>query len=124
MLNFVKKNFIFYKKNLILNKFYYFFTKISMVINGRIFRWIKKNYYMKFILPMSNKPYLFFNKSYILINKQMFFDFIIINAVSKQYFNYFSKIQKPSLFNNRGLKIFNKFIYKKRGKISAYITNK
>lgn len=113
------------KKSIIFKNKYLFFKKISLTVNGRIFRWIKKYFYMKFILPMSNKPDLFLNKNYLFLNKQEWIDYIFINSIYSKNLNvYLKKIQKPSLFNIRGFRLFNRIILKKKGKVSSYVTNK
>lgn len=123
----------FYTNNYQFNKnynFYFFLKKHKLwffVINviGRIFLWVKKNYYMQFTLSISTKPLLFYNTELIAIldKKKCFFintNQISYNTILTQLY----KINKPSIFNKRGFIIKTKVCYKKKGKISSYVTNK
>lgn len=81
---------------------------------------------MQFLLPISNKPFLIFNNDYFVIakkNKPIFY--ITISYISNfQIIKKLHCIKKPSIFNKRGFRTFNRLFYKKKGKITTYITNK
>lgn len=98
---------------------------IAMTVTGRIFRWVKGRYYMKFILPVSNKPSMFLKTHYVALPSANYTTFIWFSDTSKHFFlKNLIKIKKPSIFNNRGFHILNKVLYKKRGKVTSYVTNK
>lgn len=115
-----------YKQNsIIYNIFKINYKFISMTITGRIFRWIKGKYYMRFILPVSNKPSLFLKNNYISVPFGEFTNFIWFTTTNNNFLhNKLFKIKKPSIFNRRGFHILNKILYKKRGKVTSYVTNK
>lgn len=99
---------------------------LSINVIGRIFRWIKYSTYMEFILPVHAKPTLFLNTNmlaYFLKNGKIFY---IFNTQTdyKIILSLLFRIKKPSIFNKRGFNIFNRFYYKKKGKVTSYITNK
>ena len=81
---------------------------------------------MEFVLPVHAKPILFFNKPLIYFKLKNGKIFFILNTQIN--YNYILKklieIKKPSIFNKRGFTITNKIHYKKKGKITSYITNK
>lgn len=121
----VKLNWV--NSSLIYNFLKLNFFSISITVTGRIFRWLKGKYFMKFILPVSNKPALFFKNAYTVIPNpnSEFSNFIWFSKESFLTIKHlFFKIKKPSIFNKRGFHILNKIIYKKRGKVTSYITNK
>lgn len=103
--------------------------KISFFIinvTGRIFRWVKYETYMEFVLPVSNKPFLFLNLNYFVKSLKNKLTFFIIPGMYSNYqlVKILYGIKKPSIFNKRGFRINNKIFYKKKGKITTYITNK
>lgn len=98
----------------------------SINVIGRIFRWVKYSEYMEFILPVHAKPTIYMNSSYLayfLKNGKIFY---IFNSLKQHapLLKFLLKIKKPSIFNKRGLLIYNRIQYRKKGKITSYITNK
>lgn len=117
--------FVLTKGNIIYNTFRINYKFVSMIITGRIFRWIKGRYYMKFILPVSNKPSLFLNNRYVAVPYGELTNFLWFTTANNNYIHKtLFKIKKPSIFNKRGFHILNKIVYKKRGKVTSYVTNK
>ena len=103
-------------------KIWYF----SINVIGRIFKWIRYATLMQFILPVHRKPQVFFNTNYLaffLKNGKIFYIFndqVPYTLILKFLF----KIKKPSIFNKRGFTVLQRLYYKKKGKITSYITNK
>lgn len=98
----------------------------SINVIGRIFKWLRYLNVMEFILPVYAKPVMFFNtntvnfflkngKIFLILNSQVNYSYIL----QKLFY-----VKKPSIFNKRGLNIYNRIYYKKKGKITSYITNK
>lgn len=81
---------------------------------------------MKFILPVQVKPTVYVRGShiaYFLKNGKIFYIFndkVEYNLVLQFLFS----VKKPSIFNKRGFNILNRLYYKKRGKVTSYVTNK
>lgn len=107
----------FYKKNI-------WFFVINVV--GRIFKWFKYTSYVKFILPTTKKPYLFINTDYYMLSLKSGLNYLIITHFKPYtlFLKYILSLKNPSIFNKRGYRIYNRIIYKKKGKITTYITNK
>lgn len=100
-------------------KFFYF---ITFNITGRIFKWTNNFYYNKFLLPMHNKPHLFIKNVYFI--KKNLPTYLFFDVQLKNYTNYLLNLKNTSLYYKRGYFIYNRIIYKKKGKTSSYITNK
>lgn len=81
---------------------------------------------MHFVLPLVNKPYLFFKNDYFVLSDKLIVPIFIFKTYTNNYqlVRTLFKIRKPSIFNKRGFRILNKIFYKKKGKITTYITNK
>ena len=114
--NYIIQN-VFFKK-----KIWFFF----IFLTGRIFRWVRLNYFIKLLLPDSNKPHLFFKKPTFFVQAKNKPEFIILPVFfnNKHILKMLTNIRKQSIFNKRGFRIYNRIFYKKRGKITTYITNK
>lgn len=98
----------------------------SINVIGRIFRWVRYNRHMEFILPVHAKPTIYINEShlaYFLRNGKIFY---IFNSDTKYglVLKFLFSVKKPSIFNKRGFNILNRLYYKKRGKVTSYVTNK
>jgi hypothetical protein len=81
---------------------------------------------MHFILPLVNKPYLFFKDDYFVLSDKLTVPIFIFKThiTNYQLIKILFKIRKPSIFNKRGFRVLNKIFYKKKGKITTYVTNK
>lgn len=81
---------------------------------------------MYFILPIVNKPYMFFKSNYFVFTDKLTIPLYIFKTSLNNYqiIRQLLKIRKPSIFNKRGFRILNKIFYKKKGKITTYVTNK
>lgn len=107
-----------------INKPRVWFFSINVI--GRIFRWVRYQNYMKFILPVQVKPIVYVKGShvaYFLKNGKIFYifnDSVTYNLILRFLFS----VKKPSIFNKRGFNILNRLYYKKRGKVTSYVTNK
>lgn len=93
---------------------------------GRIFKWFKYSTYIKFILPLTNKPHLFINLTYQMLPLKTGLNYFILTHLKPYtlFLKYILSLRNPSIFNKRGYRVYNRIIYKKKGKITTYITNK
>ena len=82
--------------------------------------------YMSFTLPVHAKPSVFVfypHLAYFLKNGKIFY--ILTQHVSNNsLLRFLFSVKTPSIFNKRGFNIFNRVYYKKRGKVTTYVTNK
>lgn len=106
-----------------INKNIWYFV-INVV--GRIFKWFKYSTYIKFILPLTNKPHLFINLTYQMLPLKTGLNYFILTHLKPYtlFLKYILSLRNPSIFNKRGYRVYNRIIYKKKGKITTYITNK
>lgn len=116
-----KNNFLI--SNFFLKKKIWFFF---IFLTGRIFRWVRVNYFIKLLLPDSNKPHLFFKAPTFFVQAKNKPEFIILPVFfnERHILKMLTNIRKQSIFNKRGFRIYNRIFYKKRGKITTYVTNK
>jgi hypothetical protein len=116
MLNF-RENIIFLKP---------FFSKLKLVVSGRVFKWCLYPRKVSFFFIHFNKKRFFFNKNFL-------FDFFKIGKFSifLQTYELFNKkkllanvnlVKKYSVFTKRGVFFKNSVFFKKKGKVSSYIT--
>ena len=126
--NFLKirnKTIYFDKKNLnlkILKKFK--FKKIKFNLTGKIFKWAFSFFKIKFGVHFSHTTSIFLNfKNFIFkkIDKKNFFFLIFLIPKLKFLYRIKKKFRYIDIFNNRGVKINNLFVFKKRGKVSRYM---
>jgi hypothetical protein len=81
---------------------------------------------MHFLIPLSNKPYFFIKNNYYVYTSKTITPIYIFQTLVNNYniIKKLLKIKKPSIFNKRGFRVSNRILYKKKGKITTYVTNK
>lgn len=118
----IKFNNYIWLKNTLKFKFNFFIINVV----GRIFKWVKYSTYMHFLIPLSNKPYFFIKNNYYVYTSKTITPIYIFQTLVNNYniIKKLLKIKKPSIFNKRGFRVSNRILYKKKGKITTYVTNK
>jgi len=88
---------------------------------GKTYKWnIKKNI-LKLTFNRAHKTWIFFyNVLLKKLSKNKIRLFSNKNSSTYNFIKYINKTRKNNIFTQRGLKIKNTFMYKKRGKISTY----
>lgn len=129
MFNFFSAKNIFLKK--FNNTFFYVsnsltFFSFKIIVNGRIFKFVKRRTFFKFNLPVVNRPFCFFGQTLVFKKQKTKTLLLICFSLKKKAFlwKYLMSIKKPSIFSKRGFHLFKKILFKKKGKITTYITNK
>lgn len=114
-----KNIFFFNKKNIFLLDLY---NIMDINYTGKTYKWKIKINFFKFIFNKAHKTNFFLNKN--IFFKKLSKNKIRLFLQSKiNYFilkNLIFKIRKYNIFTQRGLKIKNNIILKKKGKISTY----
>ena len=130
MFKIINKN-IYYKVLLQNNTLYLFknillSTNTSKIIDlsytGKTYKWNLKLNFFKFIFNRAHKTNLFFFKK--IYYKKLAKNKLRFYLTNKNNFNtlkiLIKKIRRYNIFTQRGLKIKQNFIFKKRAKVSTY----
>lgn len=98
----------------------------SINVIGRIFRWVRYQNYMQFILPVHAKPTVYLLKPYVafFLKSGKIFYIFADGTLYGSILRFLFSVKRPSIFNKRGFNILNRIYYKKRGKVTSYVTNK